>query len=61
MTDIRHTVTTLLAQAKISPTPEEVDHLIDAYEENRAGIEKLYGVPGVRYEEPAVTFDPRQG
>ena len=60
MSDARETVMTLLAQAKISPTADEIDRLVDAYDEARAGVEKLYSVPGVRYEEPAVTFDPRQ-
>ncbi|MFV0534300.1 MAG: hypothetical protein ACK5MR_11685 [Cumulibacter sp.] len=61
MTDIRQTVITLLAQAKISPTADELDRLVGDYEETRASIDKLYAVPGVRYEEPALTFDPRQG
>jgi hypothetical protein len=29
------------------------------YPATRAMVESLYAMPGVRYEEPAVTFDPR--
>jgi len=60
MSDARETVVSLLAQAGIKPTADEIDRLVDAYPETRAGVESLYTVPGVRYEEPAVTFDPRQ-
>lgn len=60
MSDVREIVLSLLAQAGISPTPDEIDRLVDAYAETRAGAERLYTVPGVRYEEPAVMFDPRQ-
>jgi hypothetical protein len=55
----REIVTALLAMNGISPTPEEVDQLVTAYPHNRAGVEALYAMPGVRYAEPAVTFDPR--
>jgi hypothetical protein len=55
----REIVTALLAMNGISPTPEEVDQLVAAYPQTRLGVEALYTMPGVRYAEPAVTFDPR--
>lgn len=55
----REVVTALLALNRISPTPEEIDRLVAAYPQTREGVEALYTMPGVRYAEPAVTFDPR--
>lgn len=55
----RTIVESLLAMSGISPTPEEVDKLVESYPQTRAAVQTLYTMPGVRYEEPAVTFDPR--
>ncbi|MFF0344797.1 hypothetical protein [Kribbella sp. NPDC004875] len=52
-------VDALLAMNGISPTPEEIEQLVAAYPVSRMGVESLYTMPGVRYAEPAVTFDPR--
>lgn len=59
--DDRTIVLAHLQQHGISPTPEEIDGMVAAYATTRAGINALYSVPGVRYESPAITFDPRLG
>lgn len=59
--DDRTIVLALLQQHGISPTPEEIDIMVKSYELTRAGVNSLYSVPGVRYEAPAITFDPRLG
>ena len=55
----REIVEALLTMHRITPSEEEVAKLIAAYPSTRAGVESLYTLEGVRYEEPAVTFDPR--
>ncbi len=57
--DDRTTVLALLAMNSLEPSTEEVDAMVAAYPASRAMIASLYTMPGVRYEEPAVTFDPR--
>ncbi|MFC7401616.1 hypothetical protein [Citricoccus sp. GCM10030269] len=52
-------VRSLLAAHHISPTEEEIGHMVAAYPANRVAVDELYTLSGVRYEEPAVTFDPR--
>lgn len=52
-------VRSLLAMNKITPSAAEVEKLIAGYPASRAMVEGLYAMPGVRYEEPALTFDPR--
>jgi hypothetical protein len=52
-------VDALLAMNGITPTAEEVAQLVTAFPLTRQGVEALYVMPGVRYAEPAVTFDPR--
>lgn len=59
-TDVNAIVRRLLDRAGLSPAPDEVDQLVEAYEANRAEMAALYAIPGVRYEEPALVFDPRQ-
>lgn len=49
----------LLAMNGITPTAEEIEQLVTAYPGSRLGVDSLYAMPGVRYAEPAVTFDPR--
>jgi hypothetical protein len=57
--DDRTTVLALLAMAGIAPSDAEIGAMTAAYPVNRRLAAALYTVPGVRYEEPAVTFDPR--
>lgn len=53
------TVTMLLQMRGITPSDKEIAHLATAYPAAREIVETLYAMPGVRYEEPAITFDPR--
>jgi hypothetical protein len=57
--DDRTTVLALLKMSGLSPTPDEVDAMVAGYPVSRQMMAALYAMPGVRYEEPAVTFDPR--
>jgi hypothetical protein len=43
----------------LNPTEEETDRWVAGYPATRAMLNVLYAVPDARYEEPAVTFDPR--
>ena len=56
MIDDADAVRALLAIAKLTPSPEEVDSLIAAYPLNRLEIDKMYEIPEARYEEPCVVF-----
>ena len=58
--DTRAIVHQLLGRAGLSPLPDEVDQLVEAYESNREELAGIYALTGVRYEEPALVFDPRQ-
>lgn len=49
-------VPALLAAAGLSPLKEEVAVMIADFPARAAEIEKLYAVPGARYEEPSVLF-----
>lgn len=57
--DDRTTVLALLKMSGLSPAPDEVDLMVAGFAPSRAAMSALYTMPGVRYEEPAVTFDPR--
>jgi hypothetical protein len=57
--DDRTLVLAALQQSGISPSAEEIDAMVTAYPTARAATAALYTVPGVRYEDPAITFDPR--
>jgi hypothetical protein len=57
--DERTTVLALLQMSGLRPAPAEIDAMVAGYSASRAMVASLYVVPGVRYEEPAVTFDPR--
>lgn len=57
--DDRTKVLALLQQSGLEPTREEIDTMVTAYPLARQAVASLYIVPGVRYEDPAVTFDPR--
>ncbi|SDT28507.1 hypothetical protein [Microlunatus soli] len=57
--DDRAIVEALLAQHQVTPSPAEVTEFVRRYAGNRKLVESLASMPGVRYEEPAVLFDPR--
>ena len=56
MIDDADAVRALLAIAKITPSPEEVESLIATYPLNRAELDKMYTIAEARYEEPCVVF-----
>lgn len=49
----------LLQQHGVSIPEDELELLVQAYPARRAAVEALYALDRVRYEEPAVIFDPR--
>ena len=57
--DDRTTVLALLQMNGLTPAEKEIDAMVAGYSASRAMVASLYTMPGVRYEEPAVTFDPR--
>jgi hypothetical protein len=57
--DDRTSVLALLQMSGLNPTTDEIDAMVTAYPLARQAVESLYTVPGVRYETPAITFDPR--
>jgi hypothetical protein len=57
--DDRTTVLALLRMHGLSPSSKEIDALVAAYPGSRRIMAMLSAMPGVRYEEPAVAFDPR--
>lgn len=59
--DNRAYVLAAVQQAGISPTQDEISMLVASYAEQRLAVAALYAVPGVRYEDPAIEFDPRLG
>lgn len=52
-------VASLLAQHGVTPAQAEVDEFVRRYRGARKAADSLYTMPGVRYAEPAMTFDPR--
>ena len=58
--DDRTTVHALLQAIGLHPTAEEIDTMVSTFPIARQAAGALYAVPGVRYEEPAITFDPRR-
>jgi hypothetical protein len=52
------TVRQFLKAAGLSPSEDEIATLAAAYPAHKAGIESLYAIPEVRYESPALIFDP---
>jgi hypothetical protein len=58
-TDDRTTVLALLKMSGITPSEAEIDAMTASYPMSRQMVAALYTVPRVRYEEPAITFDPR--
>ncbi|KAA9149771.1 hypothetical protein FPZ12_042510 [Amycolatopsis acidicola] len=49
-------VKTLLAEAKLPASDEEVAVYAAAYEAQRAAVDALYEVPAARYVDPALRF-----
>jgi hypothetical protein len=47
-------------QAGLTPNESELAAFVAAYAEVRSFLDALYTLPGVRYEAPALTFDPRK-
>ena len=58
--DDRQTVEQLLRVSGLTPTPADLDVLVRSYAGVRRLAALLYTVPGVRYAEPAIGFDPRE-
>lgn len=58
MTDAETTVRTMLDAAGLPASEEEIEGLVRAYPDFKAGIESLYAVTDARYESPAMHFDP---
>lgn len=56
--DTPTTLAVLLGRAGLRPSPEELRILLDAYPMHKEGIESLYAIDEVRYEAPALVFDP---
>lgn len=57
--DDTDTVKALLQMAGVTPTETELTFLVSGYATTRSLVRSLYAMPGVRYAEPAVTFDAR--
>lgn len=57
--DDRATVLALLRMHGLSPSAKEIDALVSGLPRSRQIMQMLYAMPGVRYEEPAVAFEPR--
>jgi hypothetical protein len=55
----RATVLALLNAAGITAPDADVTALASGYAASRRMMASLYAMPGVRYEVPATTFDPR--
>jgi hypothetical protein len=51
-------VRTLLGEAGLPASPEEIERLAASYVELRAGIESLYAVDEAKYESPGLHFNP---
>jgi hypothetical protein len=47
-------------QAGLTPSESELAAFVAAYPGIRSFLDSLYSLPGVRYESPALTFDPRK-
>lgn len=56
MNDAETVVRTMLGEAGLPASEEEIATLVKAYPRFKAGIEALYAVADARYEAPALTF-----
>jgi hypothetical protein len=59
MSEAETVVRTMLGEAGLPVTEEEIAVLVGTYADFKAGVESLYAVRGSRYESPALHFDPR--
>ena len=57
MSDAETAVTTLLREAGLPASAEEIAALAAAYPAFKQGIESLYAVADARYESPALHFE----
>jgi hypothetical protein len=56
--EIEDEVAGLLMAAGVQPSPEELAEIAAGHRARMDRIDRLYTVPAVRYEEPAIVFDP---
>lgn len=56
----KETVRALLAQHGLKPSKAELEQFTKAYAQARQRADRLYTMPEVRYEDPALSFDPRR-
>ncbi len=57
--DTENTVRGLLAAGGLSLTDEQVEKYVRIYPTLRAAADRLYTIPELRYEQPAVIYDAR--
>lgn len=57
--DDRAKVLALLQMHGLAPSAKEIDALVAALPMSRGIMQMLSAMPGIRYEEPAVAFEPR--
>lgn len=57
--DARAAVLAALAHAGLDPSEDEIDALVAGFPAARQGVARLYTLPGVRQESPAIVFDAR--
>jgi hypothetical protein len=57
MSDAETVVRTLLGEARLPASEEEIATLAAAYPAFKQGIESLYAVADARYESPALHFE----
>lgn len=57
--DTETTVRGLLAAGGLSLTDEQVEKYVRIYPVFRAAADRLYAIPELRYEQPAVVYDAR--
>ena len=58
MSDPETVVRTMLGEAGLPASEEEIEALVKAYPAHKAGIESLYAVAEAKYESPCLTFNP---
>jgi hypothetical protein len=54
--EIEDTVRTLVAEAGLNPSDEEISTLVAGYPALKSGVESLYAVAEARYAAPALVF-----
>jgi hypothetical protein len=58
MSDTEVAVRSMLKQAGIPASEEEIASFVAGYPGMKAMVDMLYAVPEARYEAPALTFNP---